>query len=249
MQETIRRAKVGSILGPQAEQYEEWIDDANVQHGAMVPSSGGMDVSGILSTTDFVQDSSAVDLDANGRYYVQRTGAVIDQSAYGVTTSVRTRRAYFPAMSTRFAIQKTTAYRLFIGVANTDNATMLTSDNPPYIYAGFMFSTVRGDTTIQAACNVDGASQLLDDIDGAAPPTSLDALRFILRLAADPSPLLVCEVRNAADEVIGSFATDTGLPPDATDLYFWGGVNTTDAAEQDIRRYGTRVCNRFSDQL
>lgn len=115
--------------------------------------------------------------------------------------------------------------RIFFGVTDF-GASMLTSDTPNCNYAGFLFSTVRGDTNWQGAVGNSSAHQTLLDTGVAVVLNTYHSFEFI---SIDGTPLIAFYIDGAH---IGNVTTN--LPTSGTNVGFEMQIVSTAAASNAI---------------
>jgi hypothetical protein len=132
---------------------------------------------------------------------------------------------------TRVGVVDTTSVRVFSGMADQTIATMVGADNPSGNYAGFQFSTVRGDSNWQFVTK-DNSTQNVVNTGVAFTANKVYDLYFS---CTKQCASVTWEIRNVTDGTSAQGTTASNLPSSTAALRMVLGVETQTTAVKNIR--------------
>lgn len=133
--------------------------------------------------------------------------------------------------SARVGVVDTTSIRVFTGLANQTIATMVTADNPAGHYAGFQFSTNRGDTTWQLVTK-DNTTQNVVNTNVAFTANNVYQLSFN---CTSTCTTISWQIDNLTTGTRTTGSTSSNLPGGSTALRLVHGVSTLTTVAKNYR--------------
>jgi hypothetical protein len=205
---------------------------------AVIPQSEGL-----LAAGNAVDNSSSSDVDSDGAFFQQNTGATINTDAFlqfaaGETDLVNGREAH-TQLRAGFKLSATTSIRFWAGLTDQDGATLVASDNPAGHFVGIRFSTGVPDTNFQAISK-DGATQNIQD-SGLAGDT---AKHFLVITVNEAVPEIIVQILDTDMQEEASVTLIANLPGATTGLKLVCGIENLASSDRNIKQYSFAMTQR-----